>query len=189
MTRISHMPMPIVSSEDTKDSTQSEVAIAEEDVLVSLHEEAQMQRLPLAIKTEIGSTSNLVAERSRCHPSANTTMPTPMSHTTINAINNSATNSSSNNNNSSVNNISTNGLLSEAPPQQRSSSAVDLTEFAEWIKSKNDHHRHCLMSQPDADQSFLNSLHPFLREMSGKQNRRFRQKVIGLIDAILENAD
>ncbi|XP_030381541.1 uncharacterized protein LOC115629259 isoform X2 [Scaptodrosophila lebanonensis] len=42
---------------------------------------------------------------------------------------------------------------------------------------------------PDADYSFLISLHPYLKEMSGKQNRRFRQKVVGLIDTVLDNAD
>ncbi|KAH8387518.1 hypothetical protein KR093_007531, partial [Drosophila rubida] len=42
---------------------------------------------------------------------------------------------------------------------------------------------------PDADYSFLISLHPYLKEMSGKQNRRFRQKVVGLIDNVLDNAD
>ncbi|KAH8374184.1 hypothetical protein KR200_011047 [Drosophila serrata] len=42
---------------------------------------------------------------------------------------------------------------------------------------------------PDADYSFLISLHPYLKEMSGKQNRRFRQKVVGLIDNVLDNID
>ncbi|KAH8415399.1 hypothetical protein KR222_010618, partial [Zaprionus bogoriensis] len=42
---------------------------------------------------------------------------------------------------------------------------------------------------PDADYSFLISLHPYLKEMSGKQNRRFRQKVVGLIDNVLDNVD
>ncbi|XP_032296644.2 uncharacterized protein [Drosophila virilis] len=44
-------------------------------------------------------------------------------------------------------------------------------------------------AQPDADYSFLISLHPYLKEMSGKQNRRFRQKVVGLIDNVLDNVD
>ncbi|KAH8356505.1 hypothetical protein KR084_003544 [Drosophila pseudotakahashii] len=44
-------------------------------------------------------------------------------------------------------------------------------------------------SPPDADYSFLISLHPYLKEMNGKQNRRFRQKVVGLIDNILDNID
>ncbi|XP_016985464.1 uncharacterized protein LOC108048991 [Drosophila rhopaloa] len=44
-------------------------------------------------------------------------------------------------------------------------------------------------SPPDADYSFLISLHPYLKEMSGKQNRRFRQKVVGLIDNVLDNID
>ncbi|XP_034473561.1 homeobox protein 5 [Drosophila innubila] len=42
---------------------------------------------------------------------------------------------------------------------------------------------------PDADYSFLISLHPYLKEMSGKQNRRFKQKVVGLIDNVLDNVD
>ncbi|XP_017095197.2 uncharacterized protein [Drosophila bipectinata] len=42
---------------------------------------------------------------------------------------------------------------------------------------------------PDADYSFLISLHPYLKEMNGKQNRRFRQKVVGLIDKVLDNTD
>ncbi|EDV95358.1 GH17618 [Drosophila grimshawi] len=44
-------------------------------------------------------------------------------------------------------------------------------------------------TSPDADYSFLISLHPYLKEMSGKQNRRFRQKVVGLIDNVLDNID
>eukprot|EP00099_Drosophila_melanogaster_P016973 NP_572838.2 uncharacterized protein Dmel_CG4404 [Drosophila melanogaster] len=44
-------------------------------------------------------------------------------------------------------------------------------------------------SQPDADYSFLISLHPYIKEMNGKQNRKFRQKVVGLIDDILDNKD
>ena len=76
------------------------------------------------------------------------------------------------------------------PSEMHNTSTVDLTEFAEWLKSKNEQKHHCLMtSSPDADQSFLNSLHPYLREMSGKQNRRFRQKVVALIDAVLDNTD
>ncbi|KAH8293330.1 hypothetical protein KR018_004694 [Drosophila ironensis] len=45
------------------------------------------------------------------------------------------------------------------------------------------------LPSPDADYSFLISLHPYLKEMSGKQNRRFRQKVVALIDDILDNVD
>ncbi|KAH8341687.1 hypothetical protein KR074_005483 [Drosophila pseudoananassae] len=45
------------------------------------------------------------------------------------------------------------------------------------------------VSSPDADFSFLISLQPYLKEMDGKQNRRFRQKVIGLIDNVLDNTD
>lgn len=41
----------------------------------------------------------------------------------------------------------------------------------------------------DADYMFLISLYPYLKEMSGKQNRRFRQKVVGLIDNVLDNVD
>ncbi|KAM7347136.1 uncharacterized protein ACRADG_006797 [Cochliomyia hominivorax] len=99
-------------------------------------------------------------------------------------------NSSINNSNNKINNHPLQSTAYGHTTESRSSSAVDLTEFAEWIKSKNEHKRHCLMqTSPDADQSFLNSLHPYLREMSGKQNRRFRQKVVALIDAILDNVD
>ncbi|ALC48506.1 CG4404, partial [Drosophila busckii] len=43
--------------------------------------------------------------------------------------------------------------------------------------------------QTDANFLFLISLHPYLSEMTGKQNRRFRQKVVRLIDDILDNVD
>ncbi|XP_037808835.1 uncharacterized protein DDB_G0288805 [Lucilia sericata] len=130
----------------------------------------------------------------------------PTTNNNLNTTNNStaAMNASSsshkNANNTNSSNSTSNNNNNTHPAQQsatfthttetRSASAVDLSEFAEWIKSKNEHQRHCLMTtSPDADQSFLNSLHPYLREMSGKQNRRFRQKVVALIDAVLDNAD
>lgn len=117
----------------------------------------------------------------------------------LNAITPKSNSNSSGNNNNNM--ITTTQHTSAPPPptqsgsytqatETRTANTVDLMEFAEWIKSKNDYQRHCLMTtSPDADQSFLNSLHPYLREMSGKQNRRFRQKVVALIDAILDNAD
>ncbi|XP_036345183.1 uncharacterized protein LOC118754416 isoform X1 [Rhagoletis pomonella] len=197
MTRINHIPLPIVSSDDTKDSNATEVAIAEEDVVVSLHEGATTQQhritvhppmaapcaipvpvvipAPTAIKTEQGTTT---PEHGRCTATAVPSMNAC-------AIVGGATGGSGN-----AANHSAFAAAADSQPTPRSASAVDLTEFAEWIKSKNEHHRQCLMpSSPDADQSFLNSLHPFLKEMSGKQNRRFRQKVVALIDAILDNAD
>lgn len=199
MTRINHIPLPIVSSDDTKDSNCTEVAIAEEDVVVSLHEgtaaATQQQRItvqppmtapcaipvpvvmpaPTAIKTEQGATT---PEHGRCTATA------------VNSMNACAIGGGVNNSSGNAANSSGFAAATDTQPTPRSASAVDLTEFAEWIKSKNEHHRQCLMpSSPDADQSFLNSLHPFLKEMSGKQNRRFRQKVVALIDAILDNAD
>ncbi|KAH8420590.1 hypothetical protein KR009_011707 [Drosophila setifemur] len=45
------------------------------------------------------------------------------------------------------------------------------------------------IAPPDADYFFLVSLHPYLKEMSGKQCRRFRQKVVALIDNVLDNTD
>ncbi|XP_065365884.1 type-2 histone deacetylase 1 [Calliphora vicina] len=247
MTRISNMP--IVSSDDTKDSSNSaDVAgIAEGDVVVSLHEGAIVggvaiaQHAPLPLPQPLNLQA-IKQEKDVTTSGTNTIMP-PMDHllqsldhqrhfvnnSTSGCINNSNNNNHNNINNNNItnptmnNNLNTtnNGtpamnatnhkntssnssnnnsnIISAHPPQSgpfphptetRSSSAVDLTEFAEWIKSKNEHQRHCLMTtSPDADQSFLNSLHPYLREMSGKQNRRFRQKVVALIDAVLDNAD
>ncbi|KAL9877904.1 homeotic protein caudal [Glossina fuscipes] len=266
MTRISNMPMPVVSSDETKDSSNSTevAAIAEGDVVVSLHEGAAMianlsmsgQHAPIplpqplprlhAIKQEqdiinanqanvaasanLSSTSDLQRRfgsilgggsntghisSTNNHNSASATNPA------LNGSGCSGTGGGGNaGGNSSGGNVCVSGSGSFPPAeQQRSTStvpAVDLTEFAEWIKCKHEHQRHCLMTgtsssntntittttthnhsnsnhqnnnAPDADQSFLNSLHPFLKEMSGKQNRRFRQKVVALIDAILDNTD
>ncbi|KAH8244905.1 hypothetical protein KR032_002228 [Drosophila birchii] len=96
-------------------------------------------------------------------------------------------------------------------------SHMDWQDLTQWFKGSTPlggHHQHHKMStppppptatpalgglppgaipmpipSPDADYSFLISLHPYLKEMSGKQNRRFRQKVIGLIDNVLDNVD
>ncbi|XP_016923839.2 uncharacterized protein [Drosophila suzukii] len=98
-------------------------------------------------------------------------------------------------------------------------SHLDWTDLSQWFKGNSGHHlshlNHkittpppppatpalgaltggfgtgsgAIPSPPDADYSFLISLHPYLKEMSGKQNRRFRQKVVGLIDNILDNID
>uniref|UniRef100_A0A1B0G8R6 MADF domain-containing protein n=1 Tax=Glossina morsitans morsitans TaxID=37546 RepID=A0A1B0G8R6_GLOMM len=274
MTRISNMPMPVVSSDETKDSSNSTevAAIAEGDVVVSLHEGAAMianlsmsgQHAPIplpqpmprlhAIKQE---QDIINANQGNVAASANLSATSDLQRrfgSILGGGSNAGHISSTNNHNSaSATNPALNGSgcsgggggsggggagagggnggnsngggcvsgSGSFPPaeQQRSTStvpAVDLTEFAEWIKCKHEHQRHCLMTgtsssntntittttthnhsnsnhqnnnAPDADQSFLNSLHPFLKEMSGKQNRRFRQKVVALIDAILDNTD
>lgn len=229
MTRISNMP--IVSSDDTKDSTNSAAditAIAEGDVVVSLHEGAvvggisitQHAPLPLplpfnlqTIKQEKDVASSGIGVVSGINTSATvaictTSLPLaadtqrPYINTSASGCLNNITGSMTSNSNN-CNPISNTPVSNKIPnttpaphntfPQPsdiRNGSAVDLTEFAEWIKTKSEHHRHCVVQRsPDADQSFLNSLHPFLKEMSGKQNRRFRQKVVALIDAILDNAD
>ncbi|TMW51717.1 hypothetical protein DOY81_003209 [Sarcophaga bullata] len=143
MTRISNMP--IVSSDETKDSSNSAevAAIAEGDVMVTLHEGAVIGSFPMAQHAALPLPLPL---------------PLPLNLQTI--------------------------------KQEKDVANSNLTEFAEWLKSKNEQKHHCLMtSSPDADQSFLNSLHPYLREMTGKQNRRFKQKAIALIDDILDNTD
>lgn len=235
MTRISNMPT--VSSDDTKDSSNSaEVApIAEGDVVVSLHEGAVVggvrvphTQFPLPqplnlqtikeekdvssgpINTPMSSIDTLLQAldqqrqmvknvTSGCMNINNTNnnnnnknnigyMTNPTINNTIKSSNNCApaVNVPSN----TINTPSPQTVSFAHPTETRSASSVELTEIAEWIKSKNEHQRHCLMTtSPDADQSFLNSLHPYLREMSGKQNRRFRQKVVALIDAILDNVD
>ncbi|XP_075156442.1 uncharacterized protein LOC142229760 [Haematobia irritans] len=231
MTRISNMP--IVSSDDTKDSTNSGdvTAIAEGDVVVSLHEGANSgamtmsQHVPVplpqplnlqAIKQEkdvVNGGSSSANTLINC----NTSVVTLAGNTQRPFINNSALTCLSNTNNNLTNCTSNFNQVADSnpmankipinnpppPPLSRSSfphtpssaprnseASVDLKEFADWVKSRSDYQRHCqLTSVPDADQSFLNSLHPFLKEMSGKQNRRFRQKVVALIDAILDNAD
>ncbi|XP_016968204.1 uncharacterized protein LOC108036509 [Drosophila biarmipes] len=95
-------------------------------------------------------------------------------------------------------------------------SHLDWTDLSQWFKGNSSHHLSHkvttpppppatpalgalagglgagsggIAAPPDADYSFLISLHPYLKEMSGKQNRRFRQKVVGLIDNILDNVD
>ncbi|XP_034118616.1 ataxin-2 homolog [Drosophila albomicans] len=69
------------------------------------------------------------------------------------------------------------GTPAPAPPPATTSATMTATVAA------------AAASPPDADYSFLISLHPYLKEMSGKQNRRFRQKVVGLIDNVLDNVD
>ncbi|XP_016995713.2 transcription factor Adf-1 [Drosophila takahashii] len=81
-------------------------------------------------------------------------------------------------------------------------SHLDWTDLSQWFKGNHlSHLNHTtppppatpalgsIPSPPDADYSFLISLHPYLKEMNGKQNRLFRQKVYGLIDNILDNLD
>ncbi|XP_067637836.1 uncharacterized protein [Eurosta solidaginis] len=151
MTRINHIPLPIVSSDDTKDSNASEVAIAEEDVVVSLHVVAaeQQQRLavqppmtapyaipvpvvipaPTAIKMEQGATT---PEHARC---------TATAITNINACAISGgmgigAGGSGGVGGSGGNAANDNAFATaESQPTPRSASAVDLTEFAEWIKT------------------------------------------------------
>lgn len=57
--------------------------------------------------------------------------------------------------------------------------------FIEWMKTKKE--RDSCKECPNM--SFLRSLLPDMKKMTDKQNRRFRQKVISLIDDILEDAD
>lgn len=206
MTRISNMP--IVSSDDTKDSSNSTdvAAIAEGDVVVSLQEGAvvggisitQHANVPLpqplnlqAIKQEkdvvssVPNTATSVASTLSSSGTASLPNVSNTMKTTFNPVTNA-----SNANKIPVPDPPLRNSFPHPPDSRNSSGVVDLTEFAEWVKIKSDHQRHCQLTySPDADQSFLNSLHPYLKEMSGKQNRRFRQKVVALIDAILENAD
>uniref|UniRef100_A0A1A9WX32 MADF domain-containing protein n=1 Tax=Glossina brevipalpis TaxID=37001 RepID=A0A1A9WX32_9MUSC len=255
MTRISNMPMPVVSSDETKDSSNSTevAAIAEGDVVVSLHEGAAMianlnmsgQHAPIPLPQPLPRLHAIKQEQDIINASqGNVTALGTLSSTPDlqrrfgNVLGSSSIgniSSTNSHNSASASNLALNGSGGggssngggcvsgngsfPSTEQQRSTStvpAVDLTEFAEWIKCKHEHQRHCLMTgtsssntntittttthnhsnsnhqnnnAPDADQSFLNSLHPFLKEMSGKQNRRFRQKVVALIDAILDNTD
>lgn len=64
------------------------------------------------------------------------------------------------------------------------SNSIDDT-FIEWLKTKTE--RDSSIEHPNM--SFLRSLLPDMMKMTDKQNRRFRQKVIGLIDDILEEED
>uniref|UniRef100_A0A1I8QAZ2 BESS domain-containing protein n=1 Tax=Stomoxys calcitrans TaxID=35570 RepID=A0A1I8QAZ2_STOCA len=232
MTRISNMP--IVSSDDTKDSTNSGdvAAIAEGDVVVSLHEGAvvggisitQHAPLPLpqplnlqAIKQEKDvvssgaaiSTSSTATNLVNCNtavvtlaanaqrPFLNSTMASCLPNNNNNSMNscnnnfNAVANAPPSINKIPVNNPSQcNATFSHPPHQDARNSDASAMDLADWLKSRSDHPRHYrLTPSPDADQSFLNSLHPYLKEMTGKQNRRFRQKVVALIDAILDNAD
>ncbi|KAM8718473.1 hypothetical protein ACLKA7_001648 [Drosophila subpalustris] len=88
------------------------------------------------------------------------------------------------NNNSSSNMLSHHGHMAGAastpPPAASTPAPASLTTPGCVVAGNN---------PPDADYSFLISLHPYLKEMSGKQNRRFRQKVVGLIDNVLDNVD
>lgn len=58
--------------------------------------------------------------------------------------------------------------------------------FVEWLKNKKERDDN---KNDDPNMSFLRSLVPDMRKMTDKQNRRFRQKVIGLVDEVLEDAD
>ncbi|XP_012157002.1 uncharacterized protein LOC101462519 isoform X2 [Ceratitis capitata] len=150
MTRINHIPLPIVSSDDTKDSNGTEVAIAEEDVVVSLHEESptQQQRItvqppmtapcaipvpvvmpaPTAIKTELGATT---PEHGRCTATAVTSL-NACAIAGLSGGGGVGVSSSSSGNAANSNAFAS---AADTQPTPRSASAVDLTEFAEWIKT------------------------------------------------------
>ncbi|KAI8115437.1 hypothetical protein CVS40_12345 [Lucilia cuprina] len=205
-----HAPLPlpqplnlqaIKQENDIKSNSVNSMMAPMDQLLQSLD-----QQRHLLNHTTAGGVNNNSCSNINKNNLNNITNPT--TNNNLNTTNNSAAvmNASSsthkNANNTNSNNSTSNNSNNNTHPSQqqsgsfthttetRSASAVDLSEFAEWIKSKNEHQRHCLMTtSPDADQSFLNSLHPYLREMSGKQNRRFRQKVVALIDAVLDNAD
>ncbi|XP_072397090.1 uncharacterized protein [Diabrotica undecimpunctata] len=57
--------------------------------------------------------------------------------------------------------------------------------FIEWLKQKKGKDN----AEENPNLFFLRSLLPDMMRMTDKQNRRFRQKVIGLMDDILEDAD
>ncbi|CAG9771697.1 unnamed protein product [Ceutorhynchus assimilis] len=59
-------------------------------------------------------------------------------------------------------------------------------DFIEWKKYKEDSNSNV---NEHPNMLFLRSLFPDLMKMTDKQNRRFRQKVIGLIDDIIEDKD
>ncbi|XP_031332046.1 uncharacterized protein LOC116162547, partial [Photinus pyralis] len=69
--------------------------------------------------------------------------------------------------------------ISSLPPNP-----VDAA-FVGWLKNKKERDDN---KNDDPNMSFLRSLVPDMRKMTEKQNRRFRQKVIGLVDEILEDA-
>ncbi|XP_073832252.1 uncharacterized protein [Musca autumnalis] len=222
MTRISNMPT--VSSDDTKDSSNSAdvAAIAEADVVVSTNDGAivgnsiaqlpwpqplnlqaikqekdvvSIAPLPLTANaattsTSFNATANLPANGNR--PCINSSVAASCIPTPTNNLNSGIKNhpfkpvTMAPNNNPAISNS-----FPHLTDSRNSSGSLDLTDFAEWFKCRSDYQRHYQMTSsiPDADQFFLNSLLPYLKEMSGKQNRRFRQKVVALIDNILDNAD
>lgn len=58
--------------------------------------------------------------------------------------------------------------------------------FLEWLKNKTEKQD---LKKEDPSMSFFRSLSPDIHKMTDKQNRRFRQKVIALIDEILDDGD
>ncbi|KAG5885991.1 hypothetical protein JTB14_025386 [Gonioctena quinquepunctata] len=60
------------------------------------------------------------------------------------------------------------------------------SDFVEWLQNKKEMDD---FKKEDANMSFFRSLLPDVRKMTDKQSRRFRQKVIGLVDEILDDAD
>ncbi|XP_030567519.1 T-box protein H15 [Drosophila novamexicana] len=91
-----------------------------------------------------------------------------------------SSNNNNNNNNSNSNMLTHLGHAATTPPAASTPAPPAAAAAAATPTAA---------AQPDADYSFLISLHPYLKEMSGKQNRRFRQKVVGLIDNVLDNVD
>ena len=62
--------------------------------------------------------------------------------------------------------------------------------FIKWMKYKQDRDSNSNSNiNEHPNMLFLRSLFPDLMKMTDKQNRRFRQKVIGLIDDIIEDND
>ncbi|GJQ65680.1 hypothetical protein Trydic_g7766 [Trypoxylus dichotomus] len=57
--------------------------------------------------------------------------------------------------------------------------------FIGWLKNKQERDS----SKDNPNMSFLRSLLPDMMKMTDKHNRRFRQKVIGIMDDILDDAD
>ncbi|CAH0560385.1 unnamed protein product [Brassicogethes aeneus] len=66
-----------------------------------------------------------------------------------------------------------------------SSNPVD-DSLLEWLENKKERDN---FKKEEPNMSFFRSLLPDVMKMTDKQNRRFRQKVIGLIDEILDDAD
>ncbi|XP_030245458.1 uncharacterized protein DDB_G0286175 [Drosophila navojoa] len=96
----------------------------------------------------------------------------------------STSNNNSNNNNNNNSSSSNCNNLTATPPGASTPAPAAVAAPASAASTPG-----LTLAQPDADYSFLISLHPYLKEMSGKQNRRFRQKVVGLIDNVLDNLD